>query len=51
MLKDMSHLVLEIITHITKTGGIHFEYLKNNNDLIKLLIRSLYGKEKDIIDT
>lgn len=51
MLKEMSTHVLEIISHITKNGGIHFEYLKNNNDFIKLLIRSLYGKEKEILDT
>ena len=51
MIKEMSSYVLEIISHITKNGGIHFEYLKNNNDFIKLLIRALYGKEKDILDT
>ncbi len=51
MLKEMSSLVLEIINHITKNGGPHFDYIKNNTDFMKLLIRSLYGKEKDMIDT
>ena len=49
-LKEMSHLVLEIIKHISKTGGIHFEYLKDNMDFMRLLIRSLFGKEKEIVD-
>ena len=49
-LKEMSHLVLEIIKHISKTGGLHFEYLKDNIDFMRLLIRSLYGKEKEIVD-
>ena len=31
-------------------GGVHFDYLKDNNDFIRLLIRALYGNEKDIID-
>jgi hypothetical protein len=47
----MSEVVLEIIHHISKTGGGHFEYLKTSQNFINLLIRALYGKEKDIIDT
>ena len=46
----MSQLVLEIIRHISKTGGLHFEYLKDNIDFMRLLIRSLYSKEKEIVD-
>ena len=49
MFKEYSELVLEILNHMTRFGGVHFEYLKDNDDFIKLLIRSLYGKEKDII--
>jgi len=49
-LKEMSNLVLGVIVHISKTGGIHFEYLKDNIDFMRLLIRSLYGKEKEIVD-
>jgi hypothetical protein len=51
MLGKMSFLVLEIIQHISKNGGIHFDYLKTNNDFIRLMIRSLYSKEKEIIDS
>jgi hypothetical protein len=46
----MSNLIFGIIMHISKTGGVHFEYLKDNIDFMRLLIRSLYGKEKEIVD-
>jgi len=51
MIKGISILVLDIILHISKSGGTHFEYLKSNNDFIRMLIRALYQKENEIIDS
>ena len=39
-----------MIKYITKTRGRHFDLLKDNIDFMRLLIRSLYGKEKDIVE-
>jgi hypothetical protein len=39
-----------MLIHITKNGGDHFQKLKANIDFIKLLIRSLYCKEKEVIE-
>lgn len=46
----MNDLIFDILRHITKNGGAHFEKLKENIDFIRLLIRALYGKEKEIKD-
>ena len=46
-----SVLVFDIINHVSKSTGYIFGYLKEHNDFIKLLIRCLYSREKDIIDS
>mmetsp|Transcript_29965 Transcript_29965/g.29169 ORF Transcript_29965/g.29169 Transcript_29965/m.29169 type:complete len:127 (+) Transcript_29965:1252-1632(+) len=51
MLQNISNLVIDILIHISKSGGVHLEYIKDNIDFIRLLIRSLFGPEKDIINT
>ena len=51
MLKEMSETILDMLTHITKAGGPHFEHLREHHDFIRMLIRALYGREKEIIDT
>jgi hypothetical protein len=43
-------LVIDILKHISKSGGVHFEYIKDNIDFIRLLIRCLYGNEKDVVN-
>lgn len=47
----MSDLVIDILKYISSSGGIHLEYIKDNIDFIRLLIRSMYGKEKEIVNT
>ena len=42
---------MEILKFISKQGGIHLNYLKDNLDFIRLLIRCLYKKEKEIVQT
>lgn len=51
MIKNVSCHVLEILVHISKTGGLHFDYLKSNNDFIRMLIRSLYQKESEVVES
>jgi len=51
MLKSVSDLVIDILKHISKSGGVHLDLIKDNIDFIRLLIRALYGREKLIINT
>lgn len=50
-LTQLSLIVLDILIQFTLRGGIYINYLVSHDEFIRLLIRSLYGPEKEFIRT
>ena len=47
----LSNSVLEIIWLLSIRGGVYIGYLMNHDEFFRLLIRALYGLEKELIRT